>query len=172
SSNLLFPIGTIMAERFLYLPAIAFAAGVAALIARVPRFAPVVAAVVVIALAARTIARNPDWQSDVTLGRSAVQISPESYKSHKLLANALFEAQAPIDQVLSEAEKGLAILAPLPPVRDNADTWRRAANWYLAKGDPASVHRALEILQRCLAIVTAQEQHVRSLPRYDPAMDS
>src|ERR1035437_10719901 len=27
TSNLLFPIGTIMAERFLYLPAIAFAAG-------------------------------------------------------------------------------------------------------------------------------------------------
>src|ERR1017187_3444447 len=30
TSNLLFPIGTIMAERFLYLPAIAFAAGVVA----------------------------------------------------------------------------------------------------------------------------------------------
>ena len=169
SSNLLFPIGTIMAERFLYLPAIAFAAGVAWLIARVSRFAPVIAGVIVIALAVRTFARNPDWNSDLTLGRANVQAVPASYKSHKLLANALFESHAPIDQVLAEGEKMLATLQPLPPLHDNADSWRRAANWYLSKGDPASVHRAIEILQRCLAIVTAQEQHARTLPRFDPA---
>jgi hypothetical protein len=168
SSNLLFPIGTIMAERFLYLPAIAFAVGVATLLTRVPRFAPAIAAVIVIALSARTIARNSDWRSDLTLGQSAVQSAPESYKSHKLLANALFESHAVIDLVLAEAEKMIAILAPLPPLQNNADSWRRAANWYLAKGDPASIHRALDLLQRCLTIVTAQEQHVRDLPRFNP----
>src|SRR5215471_11160406 len=46
SSNLLFPIGTIMAERFLYLPAIAFAAGIAAVTQRLPRGAPAIAAVI------------------------------------------------------------------------------------------------------------------------------
>jgi hypothetical protein len=169
SSNLLFPIGTIMAERFLYLPAIAFAAGIAALLARVPRFAPVIAGVIVIAFSARTFARNSDWQSDLTLGKADVQAAPESYKSHKLLANALFEAKAPIDQVLLEAEKMLAPLAPLPPLQQNADSWRRAASWYQAKGDPASMKRALDLLQHCLVIVTAQEQHAHTLPRFDPA---
>jgi hypothetical protein len=158
-----------MAERFLYLPAIAFAAGVAALIARVPRFAPVIGGVIVVAFAARTLARNPDWNSDLALGTVTVQTAPASYKSHKMLANALFESHAPIEQVLAEADKMLAILAPLPPLHDNADSWRRAANWYLAKGDPTGVHRAIEILQHCLAIVTVQERQARSLPRFDPA---
>jgi hypothetical protein len=168
SSNLLFPIGTIMAERFLYLPAIAFAAGIAALLSRVPRFAPAIAAVIVVALSARTFARNSDWQSDLTLGKATVQTAPESYKAHKLLANALFESHAPIDQVIAEGDKMIAILSPLPPLRDNADSWRRAANWYLAKGDPASIRRAMDLLQRCLEIVTAQEQHAHTLPRFDP----
>ena len=169
SSNLLFPIGTIMAERFLYLPAVAFAAGIVALATRVPRFAPVIVGLIVAVLAARTVMRSADWQSDLTLATAAVEAAPESYKTHKLLANALFETHAPIDRVLAEAEKSLAILSPLPDLRDNADTWRRAAEWYRAKGDPASTRRALEILQRCLAIVTAQEEHARTLPRFDPA---
>jgi hypothetical protein len=171
SSNLLFPVGTIMAERFLYLPAIAFAAGVAVLAWRVPRAAPAIATVIVVLLSARTIMRNRDWRSDLTLGESAVQASPESYKAHKLLANALFESHAPIDQVLAESDRSLAILAQLPDLRKNADSWRRAANWYLAKGDPASGHHAIDLLQQCLAIVTAQEAHARTLPRYDPNND-
>jgi hypothetical protein len=171
SANLLFPIGTIMAERFLYLPAIAFAAGIAVLLGRVPRFAPVIAAVIVVALSARTIARNADWRSDLTLGKSATETSPESYKGHKLLAAALFEAHAPIEQVISEGDRMLAILSPLPPLRNNADSWRRAAMWYMAKGDPASTQHAMELLQRCLAIVTAQEEHARTHLRYDAAND-
>jgi tetratricopeptide (TPR) repeat protein len=85
------------------------------------------------------------------------------------MANALFESHASVGQVLAEADKSLAILAPLPDLRNNADTWRRAANWYLSKDDPAATRRAIEILHRCLAIVTAQEEHARALPRFDAA---
>jgi tetratricopeptide (TPR) repeat protein len=169
SSNLLFPVGTIMAERFLYLPAIAFAAGVVALASRVRRFAPAIVGVIVVALAARTVVRNSDWKSDLALGEATVATAPESYKSHKLLAMALFDSHAPLDRVLAEADKSLAVLAPLPPLHNNADTWLRAARWYLEKKDPAAARRALEILQRSMAIVTAQEEHARVQPRYDPA---
>jgi protein O-mannosyl-transferase len=170
TSNLLFAIGTVKAERFLYLPAIAFAAAVVALAYRVPqRAVPVVLAVIVAAFAARTFARNPDWQDDLTLGEATVAAVPASYKSHKLLANALFESHAPIERVLAEAEKSLAILAPLPDLLNNGDTWMRAANWHLAKKDPADARRALEILQRCLAIVTVQEEEARKRPDFDPA---
>ena len=172
SANLLFPIGTIMAERFLYLPAIAFAAGVAVLVDRAPRYSPAIAGLILAALAARTAVRNTDWRNDLTLGAAGVQASPQSYKSHKLYANALFQSHAPIDSVLAEAEKSLAILAPLPDLRNNADTWRRVAEWYLEKRDVAAARRALEILQRCQAIVTAQEAHARTLPRWTPATDT
>ena len=158
SSNLLFPIGTIMAERFLYLPAMAFAAGMVWLAMRLPsaRAAWAVLAVIAVALGARTWERNRDWDSDLTLGESAVRVSPASYKAHKLLANALFETAGPAPRTLEEAEKSLAILAPLDPLHNNADTWRRAASWYMAKGDRPSLERALQILDRCRTIVNGQ----------------
>lgn len=166
SSNLLFPIGTIMAERFLYLPAIAFAAGLVWLAMRLPsaRAAALALALVAAALGARTWVRAGDWSNDLTLGESAVRAAPDSYKSHKLLANALFEKEGPSPRALAEAERSLAILAPLPPLENNADTWRRAATWYEAKGDPASLARALELLERCKAIVTAQAEAARTRP--------
>ena len=64
TSNLLFPIGTIMAERFLYLPAIAFAAGVVAAVDAVgkrvgdQRLVPVLLGLIAMAFAARTWVRN------------------------------------------------------------------------------------------------------------------
>jgi protein O-mannosyl-transferase len=168
SSNLLFPIGTIMAERFLYLPATAFAAGLVWLAMRLPqRVAWGVLGAVAIALAVRTWDRNRAWGSDLTLGEAAVQSTPDSYKSHKLLANALFEAEGPTPRVLTEAEKSLAILAPLSPVRNNADTWRRAASWYLGKGDPASLERALELLARTREIASAQGDDSSAIAEID-----
>jgi protein O-mannosyl-transferase len=187
TSNLLFPIGTIMAERFLYLPSIAFAAaavyGVYTASARVraPWFTAAVLGVLLTAYAARTWARNRDWQGDLTLSEATVAVSPESYKSHIMLANSLFEADpgpANIDRVLSEAEKGLAILSPLPPERNNAGTLRRAAVWYLAKanlaGQPAGApacHRAIELLERCRTMVAAQLETARQRPGFDPKTD-
>ena len=74
TSNLLFLFGTIMAERFLYLPAIAMA-GCAVLAWRAAgrrwtRVLPLGRAVLVLvcaALAVRTWARNSDWNDNVTL---------------------------------------------------------------------------------------------------------
>ena len=187
TSNLLFPIGTIMAERFLYLPSIAFSTALVAVVfaaaVRVgkPRFVPAVLAVMVVAYAGRTWARNADWQSDLTLATATVAASPESYKSHLMLANSLFEAgagKANIDRVLAEAEKSLAIVQPLPPERNNAGVLRRAAMWYLAKSDltgqpegAPSCRRAVELLQRCRTIVLAQTEAARQRPGFDAATD-
>ena len=175
SSNLLFPIGTIMAERFLYLPAIAFAAGVVWLAMRVRerRAAYVAMALLATAYAAMTWERNRDWENDVKLAESAALHSPESYKAHKLLANALFESQGATERVLREAERSLAILAPLDPLRNNADSWRRGASWYIAKGDEHALRRALELLDRCRTIVAAQAAHARLnplVPENDPVL--
>src|SRR4030095_7313151 len=73
-SNLLFPTGTIMAERLLYLPSIGLIALVVLAVdggARrltAPAIAvPLLVGGLVVALAVRTAIRNPDWTDDVTL---------------------------------------------------------------------------------------------------------
>jgi tetratricopeptide (TPR) repeat protein len=146
-----------MAERFLYIPAMAFAAGLVWLAMKLPQRAGyALLGLITLLYAARTWNRNRDWNSDLTLGESAVRQSPDSYKSHKLLANALFEKDGPTPRVLQEAEKSLSILDPLPPARRNADTYRRAASWYIAKGDRASLQRALDLLQQTRIVLQAQ----------------
>jgi protein O-mannosyl-transferase len=89
ASNLLFPTGTIFAERLAYLPSAGFCVAAAAAIAgRAPglralgpgRRALLGAAVVL--LAARTVVRDPVWESDETLFTNMVRVSPRSAKAH------------------------------------------------------------------------------------------
>ncbi|MGC9972068.1 MAG: DUF1736 domain-containing protein [Bryobacteraceae bacterium] len=174
TSNLLFPIGTIMAERFLYLPAIALAAcvvsGVYAIARRTGRagLAPVALCLIIAACAIRTWARNSDWQDDLSLASAAVENSPNSYKSHKLLAEALYDSgtsHANIDRVIAEAEKSLAILDPVADWHNNPDAYRRAGGYYLTKGDSdgfQAYRRSLELLLRCRSIVRASNQRLVS----------
>ena len=91
-SNLLFPIGTIMAERFLYLPAIAVAFGLAQL-CRWPAGRVAVCAIV-LAFGARTWARNSDWHDNLSMAESLVRTSPASFKGHRLLATSCFKLMA------------------------------------------------------------------------------
>ncbi len=175
TSNLLFPIGTIMAERFLYLPSIAFAAAVVAAVyaagkrAGDERVMPVLLCLIATAFAARTWVRNLDWRDDLSIGRAAVRASPASFKSHKLLAYALHESDAEhanIDAVIEEAEKGLAPLNPLPDSRNNANSYLRTGGYYAERGERLrqaspvesfkAYRRALELLLRSRGVATAQ----------------
>ena len=105
TSNLLITIGAIMAERFLYLPAIGLAGLVVLAIYAVAqrfgnaRIAWVATAAICLALAARTYARNSDWRDDLTLWSSAVRVSPDSARAHNALGNALDKAGRRADAV-------------------------------------------------------------------------
>jgi tetratricopeptide (TPR) repeat protein len=118
SSNLIRVIGSIMAERFLYLP-LAGVAGATALAldrwASNPgrrRIAGVAVGVVALAYGARTAARNRDWRDDQSLWAATVRAVPESAKAHKGYAGALY---APTDdpqalaRVVTHAERAVAI---------------------------------------------------------------
>ena len=73
---------------------------------------------VCLALAARTWARNADWFDDRTLWASAVQVCPDSYKTHENLAMlALAQPQPDYPAATREVERALAILDPLPDDR-------------------------------------------------------
>ena len=177
-ANLLFPIGTIMADRFLYLPALGACACVvmaAYALLRSPARATGLLALIAFACAARTVARNADWHDDVSLASADVEVSPRSFKTHYRLAEALYESDsghAGIDGVVEEAEKSLAILNALPDDRNTPTVYRSAGRYYLAKADrlqgkgsdgkatltPASqaaYRRSAEVLERCLSILAA-----------------
>jgi len=145
-ANALFSIGTIMAERFLYVPAIAFAAGVVWLAwFRLGRAAPIVLGVAIVALGVRTFARNLDWHDELSLATATVRVSPGSFKAHEMRADALLESDpshSNIDEVIDEAEKSLAILDGLPADRTNTDMYRRSGGYYFMKGDRSRVHSA------------------------------
>src|SRR5437867_4526084 len=97
TSNLLVTIGSIMAERFLYLPSIGFCAVAALALCRLGEalgsftawspaspgiihwMLPVIAISV---LGFRTFLRNADWHDDLSLWKSTVAASPGSFKAH------------------------------------------------------------------------------------------
>ena len=183
-SNLLFLTGTIMAERFLYLPSIGVVACVVlALYAAADRWsvrwcAPVALGVLIVVLGVRTWHRNADWQDDVSLWTSAVQAAPMSYETHRGVAVTLFESDpshANIAAVLAEAERALAILDPLPDRLNTTAMYADAGNFYRQQGDLLSRYgapgasvatpeaarayaRSLEILLRGVAIDAAVNQ--------------
>ena len=171
ASNLLFPIGTIMADRLLYLPSLGLLSCLVLAIytvAEKPKFAmvaPVALGVIVFGFAVRTWVRNQDWQTELALASHDVRVSPRSYKLHQLLATSLFESdstQSNIDQVIEEQGKSVALLDPLPAALSRPDAYRQAGYYHLLKGDlehdrdapQSAVHyrSALQAIERGIAI--------------------
>ncbi|HYR43984.1 MAG TPA: hypothetical protein VER98_13225, partial [Terriglobia bacterium] len=127
TSNLILTIGSIMAERFLYLPSIGFCAASAVVLCaigeklKLRRALPVI---VICALGIRTFVRNADWQDDLSLWNSTAAASPQSYKAHMLYGNSILEdaeqKNRPLQQVIDEAaaqeEIARSILDTQPPL--------------------------------------------------------
>ena len=92
-ANLAVFVGTLLAERLLYLPSagVCLLAGCLVappLTARARRFAVAALTALVIAGAARTWERLPDWRDDFALYRSAAEVSPRSARIRYNLGNA------------------------------------------------------------------------------------
>jgi tetratricopeptide (TPR) repeat protein len=123
TANLIFPIGAVMAERFLYLPSVGFAVAVAALLYRLKneKITRGVLIVLLVVYAGRTLARNPDWNDDLALASADVKTTPRSFRLHDMLAGALFQedARGNIDRAIAEQEKSWEILKPLPNERSS-----------------------------------------------------
>lgn len=102
-SNLLFSIGTTMAERFLYIPSLGLAISLVFTLDGVSQKAlgrngRRTAAVLLIALSAafavKTIVRNLDWKDNITLFTADLMTSPNSAKEQGDLASSLAEMAA------------------------------------------------------------------------------
>lgn len=177
-SNLLFPIGTIMAERFLYLPAI----GVLACLvmegytlirrARIERYAPLILCLAVAALAIRTWARNVDWQDDLSIATASLEVSPNSAKLHQLVATLLFEGDrtpAKIELGTQEAEKSVALLQPLPDFEQQASAYCLEGGYYILA---QQYEKTIATLRKCAAIdQSVRQAYAQKLPSHrNPAL--
>jgi hypothetical protein len=140
-ANIAMPIGTIMAERLLYLPAVGFIGCVVwALYAAMerlgaPRATGWIIGLLCLALAMRTHLRNRDWENERTLWTSGVESAPASYKTHLNLAVEYFRDPAGVDRAIAEAERSLAILDGAPPASQDAMIYADVGAFYRVKGD-------------------------------------
>jgi tetratricopeptide (TPR) repeat protein len=138
-SNLLFPIGSIMGERFLYLPSVGFAIAVVALAYRVghERIAAIALTALIALFAVRTFARNFDWKDDLTLAAHDVRVAPRNFKLHLNLADALFKQDSVrnIDRAIQEVETAWDIVRWLPPELIPPSTPSNLGSYYGVKGD-------------------------------------
>ena len=92
ASNLMVVVGTLMAERLLYLPSVGFCMGLSILVHRYVKSKPVRGLFCLALLSAygwRTYTRNFDWESDETLFISGVETCPNSAKMRQHKAQIL-----------------------------------------------------------------------------------
>lgn len=98
-SNVVFPIGTNMGERFLFMPSAGFCIAAAALLLRIGRSdkgmqwntALGIAGVLALFFSVKTLLRNPAWASNEKLFFTDLPTSPNSAKIHNACGGALFE---------------------------------------------------------------------------------
>jgi small basic protein len=111
TSNLAFLIGSIMAERFVYLPSIGLAGCVIAAGCALKgqlfdrKLFGIGAAWIALDLlcvtcSVRTYARNSDWVDELSLWKSTVDVSPESAKVFRRSTSAVGRSQLPEVTVL------------------------------------------------------------------------
>ena len=184
TANLLKIIGSIMAERFLYLPSLGFAGCVVVLVYVVCRhFIPrldisawsqriwlqVVArgllALFVLALGARAFRRNFDWEDDVTLWTQAVEACPNSFKTHKSLAYAIYEKDTEyrnIDRIIEEGENAVKVTDKTQIV------FLHLGAYYRIKGDLLAQHTADGSLVASAASLPWYQKSVATLERAVP----
>jgi len=185
TSNLVIPIGAIMAERFLYLPAIGFTICLVLalyfLCDRVhagPRAPLLLGVLITVACGVRTWARNADWRDNYTLFSAAVKTSPLSFKVYTGLGQALVADHADFAAFLAENERSIAILDKLPDRLNNDSVYLRTAAQYIWWGSglllsnadgtlyappssAAKYERARILLRRALSILKAQHEYER-----------
>lgn len=107
-SNVLTIIGTIKADRFLYLPSIGFCIVAGAALMRLPRYLTLVAGVAFLAFGGQTVARNEIWKNETAVWREAVRVSPQSAKGHYNLGYQQLKAGQNA-QAAKSFEKAVAI---------------------------------------------------------------
>src|SRR5690606_34064443 len=99
--NILFPVGTFMNERFLFISSAAFTMVIAwLLVDRLPHLLPnkgglllglSLGALILAGYMMRTYTRVPVWENAMTLNRAAIAVSPNSARANTFMTTALYK---------------------------------------------------------------------------------
>ena len=139
AANLLFPIGTIMAERLLYLPCVGVMFCIVMLAYRIlRRLAPYFLCMLLVVLAIGTLARNADWRTNLTLSAAAVNSQPRSYKAHLLRAESLFASDrehSRIAEAVAEVDRSVGLIRSLPDALTPLEPYRAAALYHFMRAE-------------------------------------
>jgi len=185
TANIALIIGTIMAERFLYLPAIGLAGCLVLSLTWVsrriagqwpgaPRAVAGLVIVICTASAVRTFVRNFDWYDEHTLGPATVEAAPRSFKARFLLAASLLDSgPAQLDRAVQETDRTLAILNDLPDEKLTPKPYEVAGICYRMKGDSLAAtnssaaagwyRKSLAALLKGVRVEQAENDQIRRL---------
>lgn len=103
-SNIFFPIGTNMAERFMFMPSLGFCLIVAYLLYQLSEKInyqlkiKIAFAAIILLFSGLTFARNLDWKNDFTLFSKDIAVSKNSGKINLALASELINKAVEIDE--------------------------------------------------------------------------
>lgn len=152
--NLIFPVGTFMGERFLFMPSLFFTAAIVFFLKeRLPRQMLLVITILVLGYGIRTVTRNPVWKDDKTLFLHDVKTQPESAKLRNAAAGVLLSEvskladptvrSGQVEEAIGHLEKALEI----HPLYKNAWLQLGNARYYLQQfsASEEAYLRALDI---------------------------
>lgn len=168
TSNFLVYTRSIMGERFLYAPLLAFCVlsviSFEALSRRIgstleldreslrhpwPRLvAPALFAVILTLFGIRTYVRNFDWRSNLTIAESELKESPRSFRGYDSLAQAYYELDpvGKLDRIIELEETSVAILDPLTNEQNGSKSFMMLGIYYGLKGERAATRNTEGLL--------------------------
>ncbi len=147
TANIFFPVGTFMAERFLFLPSVGFILALVWLFGSIGKKKWVIIGVVILSVlfSVMTILRNKAWKDNETLLRTDVRYSPNSAKMQNDLGTILLDSALRTDdvqrqkQMLEEALPHLNKAIDLHPTYFDALLAYGACAYYLRQYDQSVI---------------------------------
>jgi len=159
-SNIVFPIGTNMSERFMFMPSIGFALFIAAMISKLKnqKLAFGLVLVILFALSAKTITRNNVWHDNFTLFTTDIKTSKRSAKLLNAAGGALTTEAGKLPdgpkktQMLNEAVGYLNEAVKIHPNYKNAYLLLGNAHNFLK-----NYEQSITSYDRCLSVAPGYE---------------
>lgn len=107
-SNIVFPVGTMMGDRFAFMPSVGFCIAVAALLlhffGKNLRVALGICGAAALLFSLKTVARNPDWVSNEKLFFTDAKVSTNSAKIHNACGGVLFDRAMKENNLVKQSE--------------------------------------------------------------------
>ena len=176
-SNVIFPIGTNMGERFLFMPSVGFCLFIAVLLwrgnqtllkekitsIRQHQFASLALGAIVVLFAFKTVTRNAVWKDNFTLFTTDINTSPRSAKLRNGTAGVLLDQALKEKEVTQQQNMFLEAKGHLLEAINIHPTYKNA---YLLLGN------ANNYLKNYEESVTAYQQALLLDPSYEEARDN